>query len=143
MDFFREPITQNLTLAFIIGLLSAFPSLAPTAQSLNKAKQEDKKDLKDFYIKADLENKVLFLPIIYGILSIAIFYIVNRFFPSKYKRYWVIGIIIGLIYPTLGWINKLPQEIYGVTNKMKFYLSAQVMYITFYGIIIAFMMSKI
>ena len=105
MDFLNLPITTNWMMAFVIGLLSFFPSMVPTALSIKKTPSYE------MYNKAKLENKMLYLPIIYGLLNVLVFYLVSRVLPSQYQRYWVIGAIFGLIYPTLGVIGGLPQNV--------------------------------
>ncbi len=124
-------ITNNIVLQFIIGVLSAFPSLAPTAISLIYKPE--------LLSEAGLENKMLWLPIFYGFLSIIVFTLVNTLFPKYLQKYWMIGIIIGLIYPSLGTIGNHAKKIYGIENYWTLYINAQIMYITLYGIIFYYM----
>ncbi len=128
-------ITHNYILQFVIGILSAFPSLAPTAISLLY-----KPELLE---EAGLHDKVLWLPIFYGFLSIIVFTLVNILFPKELQKYWVIGIIIGLIYPTLGTIGDHAKKIYGIQSYWTLYINAQIMYIFLYGVVFYYMVKYI
>ena len=133
----NSPITSNPILAFVIGLLAVFPSMAPTALSL-KAKPE-----LEMYRKADFETKFLWIPVGYGFLSMAIFYFANLLLPKGWRTYWVIGIIMGLIYPTFGTVGGYAKKVYGITSTPMLYVNAQIMYIIFYGLIINFIATNI
>lgn len=138
LEFLNAPITRNLVLAFVIGVLSVVPSLAPSVNAINKNKKSC-----DILKKAKLEDKVLTLPLIYGIISVIVFFLVNKLAPQELRKYWFIGFIIGIIYPTMGWLSGLPQNVYGVKNPVKLYASAQILYLIFYGIIIAWVAANI
>ncbi len=137
MDFITNPITKNWILAFVIGLLSVFPSILASVLAVKNNPSCE------MYKTAKLEDKLLTMPLFYGVLSVLVFFLMNMFFPAQFRRYWVIGIIFGLIYPTLGWLARLPQDVYGVTNYYQFYASALALYIPFYGLLIAYVVASI
>ena len=131
-------IPNNHIAAFVIGMLSAFPSLMPTALSLKANPSYD------LYKTAGFEDMFMTVPIFYGLLHVVLFYIVNTFFPPKFRIYWIIGFIIGLIYPSLGSIlSDHAQKVYGTTSRLSLFTNAQLLYLPFYGIIINFIMSNI
>ena len=111
--------------------------MAPTALSIKKDPSLE------MYKKAGLEDKMLYLPLFYGLLSVVVFFLASRLLPLAWQKYWIIGIFFGLIYPTLGVISKLPQKVYGTTNYFLFYLSAILLYTFFYGIVIAWTVENI
>ncbi len=134
---FNEPLTTNWILAFVIGVLSSLPSLAPTALSLKASKKLD------LYHEADLESKLLWIPIAYGFLLVAVIGIINNFFPEYLRSYWFLGFIMALIFPTLGTIGDYAKRIYGIESYWNLYFNAQVMYLIFYGIVINFIANNI
>lgn len=128
-----QPLPKNYTLAFVIGLLSVLPSLAPTALSL----QENPSC--DLYQKAKLEDMFMQIPLFYGVLHMIIFMVIHSYLPENLRNYWVLGFIIALIYPTLGTIGGHAKKVYGIESTPKLYVSAQIMYLTFYGLIINYL----
>jgi hypothetical protein len=123
-----EPITSNYVGAFLIGVASAYPSIMPTAVSLvNKPECE-------LYEEAGLEKMFIWLPPLYGLLHIILFIIIHMYVPSVFQSYWLVGLIIGLIYPTLGTITGHAKRIYGIKSTFKLFLGAQIMYLLFYGV---------
>lgn len=126
-----RPITTNYMLMFVIGVLTVFPSMMPTANAL---KREQDCDL---YKEAKLEDKMIWLWLPYGILSIIVFSLANYLLPKDYRTYGIIGAIFGLIYPTLGTIDDYAKRIYGIDSYYSLYAGAQFMYIFYYGIIVA------
>lgn len=131
LNILYAPITDNHVMAFVIGMLAFFPSMLPSALSLKK-----KPTLKMYqYIK--LEDKLWKVPLFYGVLNLVVFMLVNRFLPESLRKYWVIGIIFGFIYPTLGTIGNYAKKAYGIKSYTDLYRGAQLMYIPFYGLIIS------
>lgn len=130
-------LTKNYFISFIIGLMSAFPSLAPTAISLKRF------DRYDLYKEAGFETKFLWIPIAYGILHIIILEIMNKLFPPILRKFWVLGIIIGLIYPTLGTIDDYAKRIYKIKSYYNLYFNALLLYIPFYTFVINFIFTNI
>ena len=126
-------LPSNLVLQFIIGMLSAFPSLAPTALSLKYYPKT-----LNLYTMADLETKLLWIPFFYGLVSIIVFAVV-KLFPVQFQNFWTIGFIIGLIYPTLGTIDNYAKKIYKIKNYTNLYLNAQLLYLPLYGIVFYYM----
>ena len=121
-------LTKNLYLIFIFGILASIVSLIPTANALKKTPT-----LK-LYHRAQLEKQVLYLPILYGILALIIFYIVNSYFPEYLQNYWVIGLLSGLTYATIKAINKEAIEVYQVSNLKMFQIDV-IFYPLLYGIV--------
>ena len=130
-------LPNNLIIAFLIGLSSAYPSLLPTIISLKKD------DSCEMYTKAKLEDMLLYIPIFYGLLHIFLFFIINKSFPNNLKTFWVLGIIIGILYPTFGTITGHAKEVYGIKETWKLYLYAQILYIIFYALIVNSFVSNI
>ena len=124
-------ITKNYYLAALIGVLATFASIMPSAIALRR------NDSHDLYKYIEMENKVWKMPLFYAGLNAFAFYIVNTFFPKNLKRYWMIGILLGLVYPTLGTIGDYAKKAYGIKSYYALYASAQVMYGLFYGVVIA------
>ena len=125
-------LSTNPLFAFIIGVLSSFPSLAPTPLSLIQNPSME------LYKRASLESKLLSIPIMYGILHIVLFFIINNFFPIYLNNYWTLGLIIGLIYPTLGTVTNYAKDVYGTKSTLGLYMKGMVMYLFVYGIIFNF-----
>lgn len=120
-------LANNFTLAFVIGALSAFPSIMPTVLALRK------KPTIEIYRTAKIENMIWILPLFYGVLHVILFYLINNFFPKQFQNYLTLGIIIGLIYPTLGTVSghaKLYSD-----SPLKLYMTAQILYIFFYAVV--------
>ncbi len=80
-----------------------------------------------------LEKQLLYLPILYGILALIIFYIVNNYFPGYLQNYWVVGLLSGLTYATIKAINKEAIEVYQVSNLKMFQIDV-IFYPLLYGI---------
>jgi hypothetical protein len=131
-----QAIPENYVLAFVIGLLSVFPSLAPTALALKE------NPTCELYQTAKLENMFLEIPAFYGALHVAIFLIMFSLLPHNMRNYWVLGFIVALIYPSLGTITGHAKKVYGIESTQKLYLSAQVMYLLFYGVVVNFLVTN-
>ena len=130
-------ITDNYTLVYLIGVLATFPSMLPTALSIIK------NPTLEVYKKAALEKKFYLMAFFYGFLNMLVFFLINRYIPDKYNTYFVAGIIMGLIYPTLGTIDDYAKKMYGITNYWNLYIGAQIMYFIFYGLIINGLVDKL
>ena len=137
MNFLNMPITSNYMIQFLIGVITFFPSIFPTLLALKR-----KPTLK-WYNYAKLEDKIMWMPILYGFINLIVFTIVIKFFPKSLRKYWILGIIFGMIYPTLGTINNYAKKMYDLDNYYGLYLKAQIMYIIYYGLIISFIVSRI
>nr|QBK88397.1 MAG: hypothetical protein LCMiAC01_00610 [Mimivirus LCMiAC01] len=121
-------LTQNLLLQFILGILASLASLYPTGKAL-----QQNPSLK-LYRRAKLEWQIIYLPILYGILALIIFYLVNNYFPKYLQNYWMVGLISGLLYATIKAINKEAIEVYHVAN-IKMFLIDSIFYPVLYGIV--------
>lgn len=132
-----NPISDNWVMAFVIGMLSAYPTFLPTAFSL-KANPEY-----PLYRRADIETKLIWFPLGFGILHVVIFFLINNFFPPEMQTYWILGFIIGLIYPTLATVGDYAKDVYGVRNYVSLYIGAQILYLAFYGLGINFLFTNI
>jgi hypothetical protein len=130
-------IPNNYATAFVIGVLSALPAMTPSALSL---KLDPTYEL---YRMANLETKILMLPIGFGIMHIFLFYIMNNIFTSQMRTYWMLGFIIGLIYPTLHIMSDYSQNVYGLNSNWTLYITSQCMFLLFYGFVINFLFSSI
>jgi hypothetical protein len=124
----NKNLQNNVILSFLIGFLSAYPSILPTIISLKK------NPTCDLYNKAKLEDMSLYLPFFYGILHVILIWIIVNALPKAYQTYWFLGVIIGLFYPTLGTISGHAKKIYGIESTFMLYLGAQFMYQSFYVI---------
>ncbi len=121
-------LTKNLYLIFIFGILASIVSLIPTANALKK------NPTLELYRRAQLEKQLLYLPILYGILALIIFYIVNNYFPKLLQNYWMVGLLSGLTYATIKAINKEAVEVYQVPNLKMFQIDV-IFYPLLYGIV--------
>nr|QBK88398.1 MAG: hypothetical protein LCMiAC01_00620 [Mimivirus LCMiAC01] len=134
-------LSSNPLFAFLIGVLSFFPSIMPSIYYLIK------RPSLDLYRKATLENKIYQMPIAYGILHIILFFLINKFMPEGYQNYLVLGVIIGLIYPTLGTVTKHARDVYGredtPKNILSLYVSALILYVFVYGVIFNYIAKNI
>lgn len=131
----NNPITTNYWLAALIGVLITFPSIMPSVNALYRTEGTNKECEFRKYIA--LEGKLWKMPLLYAITNALAFYLVNRFVPHYLKRYWFMGMFMGMFYPTLGTIGDYAKKAYGVTSYYQLYFSAQLLYIFFYGIIIS------
>lgn len=134
MNIINQPITTSWVQAGLIGVLVTFASIYP---SINALKNNPSCDL---YRLIKLEDKIIQMPIFYSILNIVVFYLANLILPKSLKKYWFIGIIFGLIYPTLGTIGDYAKKAYGIKDYSTLYTGAQIMYIIFYGLIMSTLM---
>ncbi len=126
---FNTQLSTNPIFAFIIGVLSTFPSLTPTALNLLNRPSID------LYKRANLESKLITIPIYYGILHIVLFFLINTFLPISFRNYWTLGFIVGIIYPTLGTVTGYARDVYGTTSTLILYIKGIAMYLFIYGII--------
>ncbi len=133
LNILNKPITTNYYLAALIGVLATFPSMAASAISVSQ------RPSLDLYKFVDLENKLWKMPLFYMFLNMFGFYIVNTFLPPSLRKYWVVGILLGLVYPTLGTIGDYAKKAYGITSYYDLYFKAQILYVAFYGLVISFM----
>ena len=130
-------LTKNLYLIFIFGILTSIVSLSPTAIALIKRKPSLK-----LYQRTRLENQILYLPILYGIIALIIFYIINNYFPENLQNYWIAGLLSGLTYATIKAINKEAIDIYQVSNLKMFQIDV-VFYPMLYGILFQYIARSI
>lgn len=130
-------ITKNYFLIFIIGLLSIFPSLALTAISVSRNPTLEN------YKLANLETKLYTYPILYGIVNILGVLIVTQLLSEQFHNYFILGIIMGVIYPTINNIGDYTQKMYGITNILDLYIGSQLLYIPFYGIVVSYIVNRI
>ncbi len=121
-------LTTNILIQFIIGILASLVSLLPTSFALQK------NPTIKLYQRVKLEKQIIYLPILYGILAIIIFYVVNNYFPVYLQNYWIVGLISGLVYATIKAINKEALEVYNVSNKKMFIIDS-IFYPVLYGLI--------
>ena len=128
-------LANNFILAFVIGALSSYISIMPTVLSLKK------KPTIELYRASKIEDLILTLPLFYGVLHIVLFYIINNYFPKQYRNYLTLGIIIGLIYPTLGTVSG-HAKLYAKST-LNLYITAQILYIFFYAVIINYIAKNI
>lgn len=138
------PITKNYYLAALIGVLVTFPSIMPSVNAMNRLKVsrgfEGSEALEEeckFRKYIALEGKLWKMPLLYSIVNVIGFYIVNNYFPFGLRKYWFVGMLMGLFYPTLGTIGDYAKKAYGVTNYYQLYLWAQMLYVGFYGIVVS------
>jgi hypothetical protein len=131
-----EQLPDNMVTSFVIGFMSAYPSIMPTILSL-----KDNPSC-ELYKTAGLEDMSLQLPFFYGFLHVFLIYIINYIVNPEYRTYWLLGFIIGLIYPTFGTISGHAKKVYGIKSTPKLYLSAQALYLVFYGLIMNWLMSN-
>ena len=129
-------LTKNLYLQFILGVLASIVSMYPTGSALQK-----NPSLK-LYNRAKLEWIIIYLPILYGILALVIFYLINNYFPKYLQNYWMVGLISGLSYATIKAINREAVEVYNVSNKLMFMIDS-VFYPALYGIVFQYMVKYI
>ncbi len=122
-------LSNKPVFAFLIGVLSMFPSILPSIMSIMK-----KPDLEQ-YRKVSLETKIYQMAIFYGILHVILFYLINKFLPEAYQNYLTLGVIIGLIYPTLGTVTGYAKSTYNITSTPKLYVQAMILYLFMYVII--------
>lgn len=130
-------LPSNYTIAFLIGFISAYPSLMPTVLSIKA------NPTWDMYKTANLEGMFSSIPIFYGFLHIVIFFMINKFVPKQFRTYWLLGFIIGLLYPTFGTISGHAKKVYGTKNTAKLYMGGQLLYLPFYGIIVNYLFNNI
>lgn len=134
---FNSRITDSNVHAFIIGLVSTLPYLFPSLISLRANPSFE------LYNLANLENKLLYLPVCFGLLHIFLFNIFNKIFTSQSRTYWLFGIIIGLIWASVDYYNNYYQDMYGFKNYFTIYIFWQIISFGFYGIFINYMFSNI
>ncbi len=121
-------LTKNFYLIFIFGILASIASLYPTGAALKRDPS-----LK-LYHRAQLEKQIMYLPILYGIIALVIFYVINNFFPENLQNYWVAGLLSGLTYATIKAIGKEAVDVYQVSNLKMFQIDV-IFYPMLYGIL--------
>lgn len=130
---FTKPIPNNYFIAIIIGILSVIPAILPPAYSLYKDNSCDK------YKRARIEKLVLVLPILFSIIHVGLFYLMYKYIQNdKYKTWWVLGLLIGLLYPTLGSITG-----YKSISGIKLYITSFVTYSIIYTFGMNYLFSNI
>lgn len=141
LESLDAPITKNYYLAALIGVLVTFPSIMPSVNAINRSKDsrgsEDLEEECKFRKYIALEGKLWKMPLLYSIVNVIGFYIINNYFPLSLRKYWFVGMLMGLFYPTLGTIGDYAKKAYGVTNYYQLYLWAQMLYVGFYGIVVS------
>jgi len=129
-------LTQNSYLIFIFGILASIVSLYPTGTALQKDPSLQ------LYHRAKLESQIFYLPIIYGILALIIFNIINNYFPANLQNYWVAGLISGLTYATIKAIRKEAVDVYKVSNLTMYGIDV-IFYPLLYGVLFQFISKNI
>ncbi len=137
-----QTLPNNYIIAFLIGMLSAYPSLMPTALSLKEASLKDHTSC-DLYKEAHMEDMFIQLPIMYGVLHVVLFFLILNLVPKSWQTYWLLGFIIAIIYPTLGTIGGHAKRVYGINSTPKLYMGAQILYLIFYGIIVNYLVNNL
>lgn len=109
-------------MAFVFGVLAWFLYASSIAY---QQKMNDK-------INIDWLQNLIYLPWIFGLASVIIFYVLSNLFP-KYDNYYFAGFVLSLIFIYLEYIttNKVYHELY--------YICLIILYVVMHGFIFNFM----
>jgi hypothetical protein len=124
-------ISQNYYFVFVLGMLAWFVSMSPAIAA-------EKRDNKTY---TDWHSMIMYVPFVYGIVNVIIFYLFNQFFPD-YANYYFVGIAMALFYSGIGRLSG-HAEMYGLSNPNLLHVYAIIMYVILYGIIFNWLDSKI
>lgn len=130
-------ITDNSYMFFLIGILSFFPSIAPSIITLLKNPSCEN------HKTASLEMKIIYLPLFYGLAVLLLGSLISNYFPHSLNNYVVFAFLMALFYPTLGAISGYAKKMYGTKSLLNLYLGAQFMYLPFFGIFVPWITEKI
>ena len=120
---------KNYYLIFIYGLIKSLINMNATGMVLKETEDVE------LYKIGKLEYKWMYVPYLYGIISIIIFFIINNYFPKYLRSYWIAGLMVGFMYATLGITNDYNQKMYKIP-KLRVYLIDLTFYSIFYGIVL-------
>lgn len=127
----QQQLCNNYYFVFILGMLAWYPSMAPSVIS--------EKSLNMRY--TDWHQMITYLPFLYGIVNVIVFYLINTYFPN-YANYYVAGVIMALFYSGLGRATGHAHK-YGLGNINMLHVYAIMMYVPLYGVVFGFLDSKI
>ena len=130
-------IPTTNTAAFMMGVLSVLPYLFPAIVSLRE------NPTLDLYNYIDLQTRLLYLPISFGILSIILCGTMNTLFTYQMRTYWILGFLIGLIYSFIDMYDNYYTNAYGLNSYWTLFIMNMVIYMFFYGVILNFMFSNV
>ena len=103
-------INKNYFVLMLVGFLTGYVSMLVEANKLRKEYPSE-----EMYWKINFGKQYMRNPLMYGIIAMVIFYLVMNFLPEKLQRYWLVGIIMGIIIPSIKMINNYAMDVYGVT----------------------------
>ncbi len=133
----NSELPNNYLTAFLIGFLSSYPSILPTAIKLKE------KPSCDLYNVANIEDMLIKLPTFYGIIHIFLFFMINYFVFPEFRTYWFLGALVSFLYPTFAIITGHAQKVYDDVGILKFYVYSLVLYVIFYTFVINLLINNI
>lgn len=124
-------ISQNYYFAFVLGILAWFVSMSPAIMA----------EMRDNEIHTDWHKMIMYVPFIYGIVNVIVFYVFNTFFPN-YANYYFVGMAMALFYSGIGRLSG-HAEMYKLSNINLLHVYAVIMYVILYGVVFNWLDSKI
>lgn len=122
-----SPLPNNMILAFVIGLLSYYISMVPSAVAI--IKDSSKRQMVGF------EKKFLWMPYLYGVVNMVLFALIINLLPTQLNSWYVLGAMVAILYSGAGNLSGLPQNVYEVKSLPLFHLTAFLIYIPLYGVV--------
>lgn len=124
-------ISDNYYFVFVLGMLAWYVSMAPAIAA----------EKRDGVYHTDWHYMITYVPFIYGLVNVVIFYLFNTLFPS-YANYYIVGVAMGLFYSTAGRLSG-HADMYGIENQNMLHVYAILMYVILYGVAFNWLDSKI
>jgi hypothetical protein len=125
-----QNIDTSLVLIFIFGFLTGYLSMTIEAKMIKNG-ELDRKTMK--YV--DFGSQYLTLPFIYGLIAVILAIIIRSMLPDCLNSYWTMGLLFGLIIPTVKLIDDYAIKVYGV-SKTFIYGWDLMVYTLFWGLIL-------
>lgn len=119
----NSELSTNYFFVFVLGMLAWYASMAPAIAA----------EKRDNVIYTDWHSMITYVPFLYGLINVIVFYVLNEYFPS-FANYFFVGIVMGLFYSGLGRITG-HANMYKLSNNNLLHVYAIIMYVTLYGIV--------
>ena len=87
------------------------------------------------YWRINFGRQYLINPFVYAIIAAIVFLVMTKFLPEEYQQYWLVGLAMGIIIPSIKLIDNYAIDVYDVSKTFLFAWDAMI-YTLFYIVVI-------
>ena len=127
-----NPVTW-LIAGFLTGYVALFLEARKHALQIPDAKT---------YWRMNFANKYFMYPFFYGAVGSLVFYLVTTIFPERFQKYWIVGIIMGILVATFQNMGGYAKQVHGVSTPF-IYIWNIIVFFLFYYFVIKFLLRRL